>query len=255
MTTQAHRKNPLEHVARDVEHHHQKAFAPDTVWRLRNELLRDGYVRLTELLPRHVMAELQKDVKSIVDSAARRIDLTVEQTGHTPRKMSTVNYADINKFGEFAPALYALKPMRKLLDDIAGHAVRDCDYQPEQMTITKQERPGDTHGWHWGDYQYALIFIVEAPSVDAGGMLQCVPHTTWDKKNPQINRFLSENPIRSYHHDSGDIYFFRTDTTLHRTSPIERDCVRIILNFTFAGPDDLNKARTHETMEAIYEFA
>jgi hypothetical protein len=255
MTTPAHRETTFDQLSRDVEQHHQKAFTADTVWRLRNGLLRDGYVKLTELLPRNVMAALQQDVKSIVASAARRIDITVAQTGNTPRKMSTVNYVDINKFGEFAPSLYGLKPLRELLDRIAGHAVRDCEYQPEMMTITKQEKPGDTHGWHWGDYQYALIFIVEAPSVDAGGMLQCVPHTTWDKKNPQINRFLAENPIRSYHHDSGDIYFFRTDTTLHRTSPIERDCLRIILNFTFAGPDDLNKARTHETMEAIYEFA
>ncbi|WP_375411820.1 phytanoyl-CoA dioxygenase family protein [uncultured Bradyrhizobium sp.] len=255
MTTLAHRETTLDQLTRDVEQHYQTVFTADEIWRLRNNLLRDGYIRLTELLPRNVMAALQKDVKSIVAKAARRIDITVEHTGNTPRKMSTVNFADITKFGEFAPSLYALKPLRNLLSQVAGHDVRDCEYQPERLTITKQEKPGDTHGWHWGDYQYALIFIIEAPSVDAGGMLQCVPHTTWNKKDPQINRFLSENPIRSYHHDSGDIYFFRTDTTLHRTSPIERDCLRIILNFTYAGPDDLNKDRTHETMEAIYEFA
>lgn len=244
----------MAQVSADVAQHYKK-LTPDFIWERRHALLREGYVKLTPLLPPHVMAALQADVRSIVDQAARRIDITVAQTGNTPRKMSTVNFSDINEYGEFVAHLYALKPMREFLDRIAGHEVRDCEYAPERMTITKQEKPGDTHGWHWGDYQYALIFIVDAPSVDAGGMLQCVPHTTWNKKDPQINRFLCDNAIRRYHHSTGDIYFFRTDTTLHRTSPLERECLRIILNFTFAGPDDLAKERSHETMEAIYEFA
>jgi hypothetical protein len=255
MTVVAHRAFTLDQLAADTEQHYRKLVTPDFIWERRHALLREGYIKLTPLLPRHVMAALQEDVRSIVNQAARRIDITVAQTGNTPRKMSTVNFSDINAYGELVPHLYGLQSMRELLDSIAGHPVRDCDYPPERMTITKQEKPGDTHGWHWGDYQYALIFIIDAPPVEAGGMLQCVPHTTWNKQNPQINRFLCENPIRSYHHSTGDIYFFRTDTTLHRTSPLERDCLRIILNFTFAGPDDLAKERTHETMDAIYEFA
>jgi len=255
MTTQDLDETATEKLLQQIKKHHQTAFTPDVIWHLRHTLLRDGYVKISDYLPRTVMASLQSDVKSIVDQAARRIDISVKATGNTPRKMSTVNFEDINKYGKFAPSLYGLKPLRNFLDLIAGHQVRDCEYQPERMTITKQEKPGDTHGWHWGDYQYALIFIVEAPPIDAGGLLQCVPHTTWDKKNPGINEFLRDNSIRSYYHQTGDIYFFRTDTTLHRTSPLERDCLRIILNFTYAGPADLDKERTHETMDEIYHFA
>jgi hypothetical protein len=244
----------VERLEREIASHYAANVTPEFLRLKRHALMREGYIKLTELLPRTLMEAVRRDVKQIVDCAARRIDILVEQTGNSPRKMSTVNFADITKYGKLVPDLYYARPMRQLLNNIAGHPVINCDFESERLTITKQEKPGDTHGWHWGDYQYALIFIVEAPPIDAGGMLQCVPHTIWNKQDPQVHRLLCENPIRTYHHETGDIYFFRTDTTLHRTYPLERECTRIILNFTFGGPDDLNKSKTHETMAAIYDF-
>jgi len=168
--------------------------------------------------------------------------------------MKTVNFKEISNGSKLISQLYYSKAIRELLDSVSNSNVLECEYENERMTITRQEQVGDTHGWHWGDYQWALIFIIEAPEVDAGGMLQCVPHTTWDKSNPQIHRHLVENPINSYHHATGDIYFFQTDTTLHRTYPLNRDCTRIILSFTFAGVHDLAREHQHETMNQIYDF-
>ena len=107
--------------------------------------------------------------------------------------------------------------------------------------ICRQESKGDTHGWHWGDYAYALIWIIEAPEIEAGGMLQCVPHTSWDKKRPRINKYLCENQISTYSFESGDLYLLKTETTLHRTVPLSKDATRIMLNMTYAAAGDNEK--------------
>jgi hypothetical protein len=220
----------------------------------RNTLTRTGYVRLSNLLPDDLKEAVRAEARRIISAAQRRIDITVAETYHTPRKMGSVNVRDIRKFGAIVPQLYDSPQLRRGLSDVTGHPVLDCDWENERMTMTHQTRPGDTHGWHWGDYQYAVIFIVDHPPIDHGGMLQCVPHTTWDKSNPDIFRILTENQIATYFHDAGDIYFFRTDTTLHRTYPLVKEGVRTILNFTYDGPDGAERQRSHETQTAIYDW-
>lgn len=220
----------------------------------RNDLTRSGYVKVSELLPLDLMEDLRAEAREIVQAAARRIDIQVKETGYSPRRMGSVNVRDIRTHGNLIPRLYDSQELRRGLEQVTGHAVLDCDWDNERMTMTHQSKPGDTHGWHWGDYQYALIFIVDHPPIDHGGMLQCVPHTTWDKENPDIHRILCERPIDTYFHQGGDIYFFRTDTTLHRTYPLEKEGTRIILNFTYDGPDGAVRQRTHETQSAIYDW-
>jgi hypothetical protein len=219
-----------------------------------DQLSRESYTKVNEIVPADLEAELSAEVIRLMNEKARRIDITVAVTGDSPRKMETINYENITDGGVLVPHLYYARKLREFLCKLTRHHVYDCPYDSERMTGTRQTRIGDTHGWHWGDHQYALIFVVEAPDISAGGMLQCVPHTTWDKSNARVHEILAANPIRTYHHSSGDIYFFKTDTNLHRTYPLERDCTRIILNFTYSGPDDLVKSHSHETMGAIYDF-
>ena len=219
-----------------------------------NNLTRTGYVRVSDILPAKMKEALRVEARMIAEANERRIDITVAETSNTQRKMGSVNVRDIRETGELIPQLYESPQLRRGLEDITGHTVHDCDWENERMTMTRQTKPGDTHGWHWGDYQYALIFIVDHPSIDHGGMLQCVPHTTWDKENPNIFQILTENQIDTYFHEGGDIYFFRTDTTLHRTYPLQKEGTRIILNFTYDGPDGIARARSHETQSAIYDW-
>jgi L-lysine 4-chlorinase len=218
------------------------------------QLSRESYTKVSEILPADLKAQVFAEVIQLMNEKSRRIDITVAVTGNSPRKMETINYENITEGGVLVPHLYYSRALRGFLCKLTRHHVYDCPYDSERMTGTRQTRVGDTHGWHWGDHQYALIFIVEAPDISAGGMLQCVPHTTWDKANPRIHEIIAANSIRTYHHTTGDIYFFKTDTNLHRTYPLERDCTRIILNFTYSGPDDLVKSTSHETMSAIYDF-
>jgi hypothetical protein len=91
-----------------------------------------------------------------------------------------------------------------------------------------------------------LIWVLVAPDIDAGGLLQCVPHTDWDKSAPRIFQHLVENPIETYHFSSGDVYFLKTDTTLHRTIPLRRDVTRIILNLTWASTTDMQRTLSED---------
>lgn len=220
----------------------------------RNSLTRDGYVRVSDLLPEDLKEEVRAEARQIVELFERRIDIRVPETYNTQRKLGSVNVRDIRQHGTIIPRLYDSPQLRRGLNEAAGHQVFDCDWENERMTMTRQTKLGDTHGWHWGDYQYALIFIIDHPPIDHGGMLQCVPHTTWNKSNSDIFRILTENPIATYYHEGGDIYFFRTDTTLHRTYPLEKEGTRIILNFTYDGPDGIDRQRSHETQSAIYDW-
>ncbi|WP_411705380.1 hypothetical protein, partial [Edaphovirga cremea] len=47
--------------------------------------------------------------------------------------------------------------------------------------------------------------------------------------------------IATYGFETGDIYFLRTDTTLHRTIPLNEDAIRIILNMTWADEKYLDR--------------
>jgi hypothetical protein len=98
-----------------------------------------------------------------------------------------------------------------------------------------------------GDYPYSMIWIIEAPSLEYGGILECVPHTYWDKKDTKIKEHLLRNPVRNYHHMSGDIYMLKSDTTLHRVTTLEKDATRIIINMAWERARDKDREVTHET--------
>lgn len=113
---------------------------------------------------------------------------------------------------ENSPLIGALSKSEVLLGTlslIAGTRIVASVSQDEEYLITKQERKGDTHGWHWGDYSFALIWIIETPPIAKGGMLQCVPHTSWDKSNPRIHEFLCSHP--SGHERAGNGVDSRSD--------------------------------------------
>jgi len=213
---------------------------------------REGYVKISDLVPPEVKAPMREEVYRLL-AHAKRVDTTLKETSHTPRRMSTVGARHIIEHSSLICELYESSSLRDFLSRLAREPVLPCPYEPERFVITKQYRAGDTHGWHWGDFSFAIIWIIEAPSIDVGGMLQCVPHTDWNKADPRVHEYLTKYPIRTYYHASGDIYFLRTDTTLHRTVPLAEDTTRIILNTAYATNADTMRAETHETMEALFD--
>ncbi len=202
---------------------------------------RFGIVTVTELIAANVRKGVRQEAEALLDNFAERRDLRLATTDYTRRSMSVVPSETIAGNGRLIPTLYKNEALLRTLQAIAGEPMLPCPKNDEEFLISRHERAGDTHGWHWGDFSFALIWVLVAPDIDAGGLLQCVPHTDWDKTAPRIHQYLCENPIDTYHFSSGDVYFLRTDTTLHRTIPLRRDATRIMLNMTFASAKDLHK--------------
>jgi hypothetical protein len=237
-----------------IAEHIESEFADDDVVRsLSQRFRREGYVKVPNLVPETLKAEVTAETLRLLDLHARRIDIQLKETGNSPRKMSTVSQKAIAEDSALIPEIYDSGALKGFLGRLAAQPVRECPWEGERYVAIRQERAGDTHGWHWGDFAFTVIWIIEAPELECGGMLQCVPHTDWDKEDPQVHRYLVENPIRTYAHATGDIYFLRSDTTLHRTVPLDRDRTRIILNTCWGSEADVAKAASHETMEAMFE--
>lgn len=200
---------------------------------------RNGMIRVSSLIPPTWRDGLRAEVLSLLDRHAERRDLFLATTGYSPRAMFVVHSEVVAANGVLIPRIYRSKALLETLAGIAGEPLHPCPQHDEEFLITRLERKGDTHGWHWGDFSFALIWIIEAPPISAGGLLQCVPHTRWDKKNPRIFEHLTENPICSHYFQSGEAYLMRTDRTLHRVMPLVQDATRIILNMTWASASDL----------------
>lgn len=218
------------------------------------EFHRDGYTKfkVNEFIPEALTRQLRDEVFTLVDQHAVRRDMLIETTGNSPRYMRTVPQRFIESEGLVVPTIYGSDAVKGYLGAIARDTLKPC-IKDEEYIIAKLEKQGDTHGWHWGDYPYTMIWIIEAPEIDKGGLLQCIPHTEWNKKNPRINWFLANNPIKSYYHATGEVYFLKSDTTLHRVTPIETEgTIRIILNTCWASIRDERGNFEHETLNAAF---
>lgn len=223
-----------------LQKHHDNNFSEQRLFAQRHEFARDGFIKLRDIVDDDVREEITAEVKSLIECQLERRDLHLATTDNTPRYMSVVRSEFIAENSPLINALSKSDVLLGTLSQIAGTRIVPSVSKDEEYLITQQERKGDTHGWHWGDYSFALIWIIETPPVAKGGMLQCVPHTSWDKANPRIHELLCSNPIATYGFKTGDIYFLRTDTTLHRTIPLNEDATRIILNMTWAAEKDLS---------------
>lgn len=221
---------------------------------MRNNFHRDGYLNFKNysFLPKDILQAVHAEVHQLLDQHSTRRDVTVASTGNTYRKMYNVNQPEIKQNGSLIPLVYESDAVRNFLGTIARDDIVSC-WEQEQYLVTKLCHPGDTHGWHWGDYPYTMIWIIEAPEDPSiGGILQCVPHTEWDKKNPHIWEYILSNPIQSYHHLKGDVYFLKSDTTLHHVVPLQQETTRIILNTCWASEHDRRAHIEHESIDVIW---
>ena len=221
---------------------------------MRNNFHKYGYLKFPNytFLPKSTLEKVNREVVSLLAHYSIRRDIVVESTSNSPRKMYNVNQPEIKDEGNIIPLLYNSQALKSFLGFIANDELVSC-WEQEQFLITKLQHTGDTHGWHWGDYPYTVIWIIEAPEDPAlGGLLQCIPHTEWDKSSPDIWNYILSNEIRFYHHLKGDVYFLKSDTTLHRVTPLTENTVRIILNTCWASKFDHRDSVEHESIDAIW---
>jgi hypothetical protein len=219
----------------------------DELFWMRQSLLRDGYLKISNVVPSVVKSRVMEEARTLLAAHSKRRDLLMEVTGNSPRYLSNVRQQDIARWGEAIPAVYHSSSLIDFLSQVAHENVIANPWEFEKFTVNRLEKAGDTHGWHWGDYPYSMIWIVEAPPPEQGGVLETVPHTYWDKKNPRVEEHLRRNPIQTKTHVSGDVYLLKSDTTLHRVTPMLVNGTRIIINMAWERARDKDREVSHET--------
>lgn len=209
-------------------------------------------VCIADILPQELWLRLCDDTEKIAKRFGKRKSLTIEETSNTERKMITVGNKLCRENSSLISAIYDSQPFRKLLSTIANETVHQCPIDDEQIAISLLEKKGDTHGWHWDDFSFGLVWLIDIPDASCGGFTQCVHNTEWDKKNPAVYEVITNNLIQSYHFNTAGFYFFRSGTTLHRVHPLTKDSRRLIVNMDWASMADLQKELSIDTTLDIY---
>ena len=231
---------------------HSLNFDNKSIKELQDEFQENSYIKISKFVPPAIETSIKGEVYNLLDRYAVRKEIFVEETNNTPRFMSVVRQVDIAREGKIIPKLYYSKVFTNFISKLVGEDAIFCPFENEKFVISRMSQPGDTHGWHWDDYSYSLIWFVECPPSDLGGALQFIPNTSWDKSNPKIDYYLSNYPVQTKTHVAGDAYILKADTSMHRVEPIKENAVRVMLALTWASAKDLEKTITHETMNELY---
>ncbi|MCZ7462268.1 HalD/BesD family halogenase [Streptomyces sp. WMMC940] len=232
--------------------HFAEQFTEDRMTALRTQFEAEHIVPLRRLCPPELFGAIKDEACVIMDRHGVSHDLVFEITDNTPRSMTTVGQPVIKDEGPLIDAFYFAPEILRLVGDIVGEQVHTCPYEGEHYVISRLGKSGDTHGWHWDDYTYGIILVLEAPHYTEGGFVQAVPNTSWDKKNPDVYGALISSQVRSYALEPGDAYVVKTNTTMHRVHPIRGEGRRTIVNMTLVSTEDLTKSLTHETNDALF---
>jgi hypothetical protein len=210
------------------------------------------FTDLSEALPPALRNRVADEVTAVLSATAVRRDLTIVQTGMTPRRYRIAPRASVAAACPMTAALYRSPELVALISQVAGERLAPVPYEPEEFVATRLERAGDTHGWHWDDYAYALVWVIEAPRRSCGGELELVPDVGWCKSDPRVDEILASRRVESRHLPAGTVYLLRSDTTLHRVAPLRCDAMRSVLCFSYATSADLQRSISHETVDQIY---
>ncbi|MFF0452951.1 hypothetical protein [Nocardia africana] len=212
---------------------------------------RHGAALVSRLFPASVRYAVASEAIQLAERLSVRRDLAFAETDFTPRRMRNVTRTQIAENGIAIQQAYESPEVAEAVAAVAGQPVYACPYEPEQFVITQLDRPGDTHGWHWDDYSFALVWVAECPNTVDGGFVECVPDTAWDKRRPAIEQVLRDCTVHRLEAGPGQVYLMRASTTLHRVHPI-RLGRRTIVNMAFATEDELFRPVSHETMDALW---
>jgi hypothetical protein len=228
-------------------------FKADVLRDANRQLLANGIVRLPPLLAAEDQELLLAEATALLKECGQRRDFNMRLTDGSPRRMRNVGGNEIIPKSPMLSSFYDSPALRELVSAVIGEPALTCPYLRERIVITSLQQPGDTHGWHWDDYSIALIWVLQAPPVECGGLVQCIPHTRWNRESPEILKHLVSSPIHTYYFGSGEAYLMQTRQTLHRVHPLVKEgCERIIMNFAFATQADGDVGDRHETVDALW---
>ena len=218
---------------------------------LRTRFARDGFADVTAAIAHDVRMRIGREVTAAIDAHAERRDVRIAATGDSPRRYRVVGRDTLAATCPQAASFYRSAPLLALLSAIAGEQVVPVPYAPEELIATRLEAAGDTHGWHWDDYGFALVWVLCAPARADGAALEYVTGVPWCKAAPRVDAILAQREPVQAHLPAGTVYLLRADTTLHRIAPLRRDARRDAVCFSYAAAHELTRDVSHETLEAI----
>ena len=157
---------------------------------------------------------------------AHRKQFRNASTGNTLRAMATIGRAEIARHSSLIPTLYQDPALRDILEEVVGAKMYPVSVPGEEFVINWLQQLGDTQGAHKDTYSYAVVLVVEAPSIGCGGVLE-----VWD------NSFSS--PVR-VEATTGDCVIIRANTHQHQVSPLLCEgSSRLVLAFVYAASTDV----------------
>lgn len=237
----------------DQMERHYGATPASTVAGMSRTFREEGYVRVPSFAPPAVVEAVRREAHELHARLSVRRELVMEATGNTPRKLTNVRSVDVAREGRFIPALYYSQALTRRMAEIFGEPCHVVPYENERFMLLSESRAGDTHGWHWDDYAFSLIWLIEAPPPEMGGWVEFVPRTLWHKGDPDtVNFYLRERKVERRDHVRDDVYLLRGDTSMHRVAPLHGDVLRLVLNLAWASTEDLSREISHETLDGLY---
>ncbi|KVG73043.1 hypothetical protein [Burkholderia ubonensis] len=211
-----------------------------------------GVVQLPGFLPTALGQAMTGEANELLRLYGRRVNVNVKSTGNTPRKYVSVSRNDVFAHAPLISQFYSVPELTQFLTALTGSDVITAPYEPEQIVVNQMNEVGDTHGWHWDDYSYSLVLMLEAPTRKSGGQVEFVDGTSWDKKSAKVQHYLDTMTVQSLDLVAGSAYLLLGKRVMHRVSPLEVEDMRKIICFTFAKEEERLVAMDHGSMEAIY---
>jgi len=252
MTATTSEATVLATIEQDFATHLAARFSEPERAELREHFQHRQVAPLRGFCPPRLVEPIRAEACRIMDEHGVIRDLNLQHTDNTPRHMRTVGQPVILEHGPLIHATYFSEAVGEFIADIVGEPVYTCPYPGEHYVISRLGRSGDTHGWHWDDYTYGFVLILEAPDYRDGGFVQTVPHTSWNKQDPDVYGALLGGEVHSYAFEAGDAYIVKTNTVMHRVHPIRGTAQRTIVNTTWASAEDLSRPISHETNDILF---
>jgi len=215
-------------------------------------LARDGVVELPSFLPMLLERGVEDEVESLLAAHGRQLDARVASTAHTPRKYLTVPRDEVIAHAPLIANIYAAPAVRTLLARMTGSEVITLPYEPEQVVVNEMRAVGDTHGWHWDDYSFSLVWVVHAPRANNGGHVEYIDGTSWDKQAPLVAHYLETRPVHELAVPRGAAYVLLGRRVLHRVAPFVQDDLRRIVCFSYASALERELEIDHGSMTDLY---
>jgi len=203
----------------------------------------NGVVDLTPFIAPTFLEKLRTEVLASYDAFRQRRDFvsaTETTGGATPRNMFTVNKRniDVHSGGSLA-SFYSSEHFLNFLGQAAHTKIFPIPLVNEWYLINGLGKKGDTQGWHWDGFRYAVVFIARAPT-QGGGQLQLITHS--GHLNASVHEVSTTRQISSSNYfPSGSLVLMNGKESLHRVSPLEGDTdFRVSFVMSFADLTDLN---------------